>query len=69
LPGLWYYTIRKRKENKKMTKVYEKEFTYKGQMVSYYNKVSENPKVDTCICGYFHDKNSYMVKWTYKKNK
>lgn len=48
-------------------KVYEKKFEYKGQMINYFNKVCANPKVEKCYCGYFHEEQSYMVKWTYKK--
>ena len=49
-----------------MIKLYTKTFTYKGQMVNYYNKVRKNPKVNMCWCGLFTD-TGYTVQWTYKQ--
>ena len=49
------------------TKLYTKSgFTYKAQMINYYNKVKANPKVDKCWCGIFAE-TGYTVQWTYKK--
>lgn len=42
----------------------KKHFEYKGQMINYYNKVKNNPKVKMCCC-YFGADESYTVEWCY----
>lgn len=42
----------------------EKTFTYKGQMINYYNKVKANPKVTYCTMANDAVK-GYVVRWCY----
>lgn len=46
--------------------MYTKTFTYKGQMINYYNKVRQNNKIDFCVCGLSAEK-GYYVSYTYAK--
>lgn len=41
----------------------KKHFEYKGQMINYYNKVKNNPKVKMCC--YFGADEGYTVEWCY----
>lgn len=45
-----------------------KTFTYKGQMINYYNKVRQNKAIDFCICD-LSAEHGYYVSYTYAKNK
>lgn len=45
-----------------------KTFTYKGQMINYYNKVRQNKAIDFCVCG-LSAEHGYHVSYTYAKNK
>ena len=45
-----------------------KTFTYKGQMINYYNKVRQNKAIDFCVCG-LSAEHGYYVSYTYAKNK
>lgn len=49
--------------------MHSKSFQYKGQMINYYNKVSQNPKVKACYCGYFPTLGGYTVVWWYKDSR
>ena len=49
---------------KKTGKCYSKSFTYKGQMVNYYNKVRQNKDVEWCTCS-LDAKTGYTVTWKY----
>lgn len=42
----------------------EKTFEYKGQMINYFNKVKQNPKVTYCTMSNDATK-GYVVKWSY----
>lgn len=42
----------------------EKTFEYKGQMINYYNKVKENPKITWCMMA-FEVGVGYVVRWCY----
>jgi len=44
----------------------EKHFTYKGQIVNYWNKLIENPKVVNMVRGYFPNK-GWMIRWELAK--
>lgn len=48
-----------------MSKVYTKTFEFKGQMINYYNKVKNNPKIAFACCGFFV-KTGYTVQYWYK---
>lgn len=43
----------------------EKTFDYKGQMINYYNKVKENPKVTWCMMA-TEVGVGYVVRWCYQ---
>lgn len=43
-----------------------KTFQYKGQMKSYFNKVANNPNIQTVYC-YWCAETGYTVKYAYKK--
>ncbi len=46
--------------------MYTKTFTYKGQMINYYNKVRQNKRIGLCTCGLSADL-GYYVSYTYTK--
>lgn len=47
---------------------YTKTFTNKRQMISYYNKVANNPKIERCFYT-FSAERGYMVMYSYRKTR
>lgn len=43
-----------------------KTFEHKGQMINYYNKAKNNPKLSLCVMG-LDSKLGYFVSYEYKK--
>ena len=47
--------------------LYKKVFDYKGQAVRYFNKVVQNPKIESC-CRCYEAGTGYVVYYSYKQN-
>lgn len=43
-----------------------KNFQYKGQMINYYNKIKNNPDIESVFC-FWDAKIGYAITYIYKK--